>query len=66
MPLDIDPADLKKAIGRQVAVSAFGIPFVGKLVGFDEEKARLEIDDGEHVAYVEHDRIDQFEIVEDK
>ena len=66
MPLDIDPAEIKRAVGHRIRVSAFGIPYEGKLVRYDEEQARLEIHDGEHVAIVERERIDEFVIEDDK
>lgn len=66
MPLDIDPEELRRAVGHRVRVTAFGIPYVGTLIRYDEELARLEIQEGDNVAIVERERIDQFAIDEEE
>lgn len=66
MPLDIEPAELRQSIGRRVEVTAFGITYTGKLIHYDEERARLEIQDGENVAIVERERIDRFRVLKEE
>ena len=63
---DIDPQEIRAAVGQRVEVMAFGIPYVGLLERYDEEAARLQIRDGDDVAMVEQERIEEFRVVTTK
>jgi len=61
---EIPPEQIQAAIGKRVRVVAFGIPYEGVLKSFDQETARLQIQDSEDEAQVEQDRIEDFEVLD--
>lgn len=66
MPAEIELAEIRQALGQQVEVTAFGIPYVGTLAGFDENLGQLTIRDAEDQVLLDLDRIESFKILTGK
>lgn len=62
---EVDPEEIRQAIGQRVEVMAFGLPYVGILEDYDEKSGRLQIRDQEDVAFVERERIESFRIIKE-
>lgn len=63
---EVEPKEIRKAVGKNVEVMAFGVPYVGILEHYDEEKARLKIRDGDDIAIVEQERIESFRVLDEE
>jgi len=55
---------LLSAKGKRVEVFAFGITYIGELTLVDPENGLIAVTDGEDVAMLEMERIEQFNVVE--
>jgi hypothetical protein len=63
---EVETEEIRAAVGKQVEVMAFGVPYVGLLEQYDEAQSRLKIRDGTDIAIVEQERIESFRILSEE